>query len=201
MPAAAAALAASGASLIYAPAGSLSGPSLTVGAFPTTNPFTSGSFTAVLDLTRSRRHAPARRAAAAAAAASAGAPPGAGGGAPRLLYLRCPMEDCASSMQRMLDALQATLLPFLLEAWRGGCRVLVHCEKGVSRSPTVAAALIMALHQAGALLEAADVAARGLARAALSFVKGKRRVARPNKGFRRVLRKLERIMVVVVEGA
>lgn len=107
-------------------------------------------------------------------------------------YMHAPIGDVKECRDKML-ALLPSALTFLMTAWNSNRRILVHCRKGASRSPTVVAVFLMELHQRNhrhnptepLLMGATEY---GLAQAALYFLKQRRSVVHPNRGFREVLR-------------
>lgn len=160
----------------------LGGPSLFVGSYPTSCPFSCG-FTCVVDLTKGASDAnPTYRATAISTARASNG---------QLRYLHVPIEDRASVAKSMLELLRGELLPALLDAWEANARILIHCREGKSRSVTVAAAFLMKLHARDGLFSELDVTREGgLVGATVAFIRRAREVAKPNKGFLRALQQL-----------
>ena len=154
--------------------------SLSVGPFPM-SPF--NTYTCVLNLTGSRQKGHKNALKHAEHMAAVAADP------IRLRFLNKSIGDSATLVETMLFLLQGSsendAIPFLLRAWNDGNKILVHCQEGTSRAPTVAAALIIALHRQGGCMLLADRLARGLslAQAALEVVRERRPGIQPNAGF------------------
>jgi predicted protein tyrosine phosphatase len=146
-----------------------------VGGYPSSSP---PPFAYVVDLTGRDSHRRERAQTAAALGAR---------------FLHIGIGDHPEAQDRLLAKLQSELLPFLTRAWASSAKILVHCEKGVSRSATIAVAFLMSLHSREALFDEGDVRRDGLAATALRYVKSRRRV-HPNSGFREALRAYEVIL-------
>ena len=156
--------------------------SLFVGPFPRVCPFSNNRYQLVTNLTaswkRGNTHHDAHVASNAVAEASGG----------RLQYVNVPVGDHEKA--DITSAAQKAL-PHMLLAWDRGCQILIHCEEGTSRAPTVAAAFIMALQDRGDhVLHPDMLRGRGFANAALDLVQLARPLAQPNPGFRRALQLL-----------
>ena len=161
--------------------------SLWVGPFPSASPFVFGERLALCDLTGSEKQAPAAHAAAWKAVAEDPV---------NRRYMNKPVGDHPMARDLMLSHLKmgngdptTRLLPWLLRAWDDGFSIYLHCMEGTSRAPTVACALLIALHKRVAasggsgVLAGALAGGGGLADAALRFVRQARPLAQPNEGF------------------
>ncbi len=165
------------------------------GGFPPSDPFEApDSFTAVLDLTGAKVNIEARKRYKSTAEASSG----------RLLFRQQGVGDHALAPMDQLLGGSTDVLTYLLDAWDSGKKILVHCQQGVSRAPTVAAAFLVKLHMRseGRLLQTAGGV--GLHTAALNLVRKGRPFIQPNPGFMGVLenfanQQLEREVLVVDE--
>jgi hypothetical protein len=148
--------------------------SLFCGGFPPSDPFEApDSFTAVLDLTGAKVNIEARKRYKSTAEASSG----------RLLFRQQGVGDHALAPMDQLLGGSTDVLTYLLDAWDSGKKILVHCQQGVSRAPTVAAAFLVKLHMRseGRLLQTAGGV--GLHTAALNLVRKGRPFIQPNPGF------------------
>jgi hypothetical protein len=82
-------------------------------------------------------------------------------------HLLCQIPD---SDEADIGSVISLALPFISEAVQGGGRVLVHCERGASRSVSVVLAHLLSVDRTLKLVEALD------------FVKSQRPCAQPNAG-------------------
>ena len=94
-----------------------------------------------------------------------------------ITFLNLDWED--SQTQELGEDDLFTAFKFMHEQLESGHHVLVHCAAGQSRSGTIAAAYLTAFH-------------KYTASKALHYVKQRRTIIDPNKGFRDKLKKLDK---------
>ncbi len=116
---------------------------------------------------------------------------GGGGGSSKYSYLHRSINDtpeAASQMAKEFDI----CVSYLNDAVENGGKILVHCRKGISRSSTIMTAYLMVLwrtHPQWVPWVPQNIdSGKVLFHATLDFLKGKRSIVHPNKGFRRILK-------------
>lgn len=153
----------------------------------------------ILSLTKSRDEE-AEMTAALLATTGAG---GAAGGTSKFSYLHRSINDTPEAAAQMAKELDICV-SYLNDAVEKGGKILVHCRKGISRSSTIMAAFLMYLWRAHGswvpLIPHNIDSGKMLFHATLDFLKGKRSVVHPNKGFRRVLKLFAEAQILARHG-